>query len=151
MPDFSKLANAKAGEAKKPKALPEGNYLGIIKNFSFEPAPPGKDYETIVRFNLGLMDWPAEISDDDKQQDMGNNVFKPIDLSKRQMRRDFYDNVLYRLDDFIKSCGIEANGRSYSEVLPELQGKHVTVQVKQYLNERTSEIGNNVGDLTGVQ
>ncbi len=86
----------------------------------------------------------------DKTQDLGAGP-KPIDISKMQMRRDFYDNVLYRLDDFIKSCGVDMNGRTYQEVLPELVGKRVNVQVKQYLNERTSEIGNNVGDLTGEQ
>ncbi len=149
MVDFSRLANSKAGEAKKPKALPEGNYTAIIKSWSFEPAPPGKEYESIVRFNLGLMDWADGVSDADKQQDMGNGQFKPIDISKRQMRRDFYDNVLYRLDDFIKSCGVDMNGRTYQEVLPELVGKRVVAQVKQYLNERTSEIGNNIGDVAG--
>lgn len=150
MPDFSKLANAKAGEAKKPKALPEGNYSGIVKGWSFEPAQPGKNYESVVRFNLGLIDWPSTVSDDEKTQDLGAGP-KPIDLSKMQMRRDFYDNVLYRLDDFIKSCGVDMNDRTYNEVLPELVGKRVVVQVKQYLNERTSEIGNNVGDLVGEQ
>lgn len=149
MPDFSKLANAKAGEAKKPKAIPEGNYPGIIKGFSFEPAPPGKQYEAIVRFNLGLTDWDPAVTDADKSQDMGNGQIRTIDLSKIQFRRDFYDNVLYRLDDFIKSCGVDVNGRTYQEVLPELTGKRVTVQVKQYLNEKTSEIGNNIGDIAG--
>lgn len=148
MPDFSKLANAKAGEAKKPKALPEGNYSAIIKGFEFVPAPQGKNYESIVRFNLGLLDWPDTVSEDDKTQDLGNGP-KPIDLSKMSMRRDFYDNILYRLDDFIKSCGVKMNGRIYAEVLPELTGKRVVAQVKQYLNERTSEIGNNIGDLVG--
>lgn len=151
MPDFSKLANAKAGEAKKPKALAEGNYSGIIKSWSFEPAPAGKDYESIVRFNLGLLNWPSSITDADKFQEQVDGSLKPIDLSRRQLRRDFYDNVLYRLDDFIKSCGIDMNNRTYSEVLPELIGKRVTVQVKQYLNQSTSEIGNNVGDLVGEQ
>lgn len=150
MPDFSKLASAKAGEAKKPKAIPEGNYSGIIKGWSFEAAPAGKNYESTVRFNLGLLDWPDNTPDDEKTQDLGKGPV-PIDLSKMQMRRDFYDNVLYRLDDFIKSCGVEINERTYSEVLPELVGKRVIVQVKQYLNERTSEIGNNVGDLVGEQ
>lgn len=148
MPDFSKLANAKAGEAKKPKAIPEDNYPGIIKGWSFEPAPPGKQYEMIVRFNLGLTDWGPNVGEADKFQDLGQGP-KPIDLSKLQFRRDFYDNVLYRLDDFIKSCGVDMNGRTYQEVLPELVGKRVIASVKQYLNERTSEIGNNVGDLVG--
>lgn len=151
MPDFSKLANSKAGEAKKPKALPEGNYPAIIKGWSFEPAPAGKDYESIVRFNIGLTDWAETCSESDKIQDLGNGQSRPIDISKRQMRRDFYDNVLYRLDDFIKSCGVDMNGRTYSEVLPELVGKRVVAQVKQYLNQNTNEIGNNIGDLVGEQ
>lgn len=151
MPDFSKLANSKAGEAKKPKAIPEDNYPGIIKGFSFEPAPPGKQYEAIVRFNLGLTDWGPNVSESDKSQDMGNGAIRVIDLSKLQFRRDFYDNVLYRLDDFIKSCGVDMNGRTYQEVLPELVGKRVIAQVKQYLNERTSDIGNNIGDIVGEQ
>lgn len=151
MPDFSKLANAKAGEAKKPKAIPEDNYPAIVKGFSFEPAPPGKQYEAIVRFNLGLTDWGPNVQESDKEQDMGNGVIRKIDLSKLQFRRDFYDNVLYRLDDFIRSCGVDMNGRSYQEVLPELVGKRVVAQVKQYLNERTSEIGNNIGDIAGEQ
>lgn len=150
MPDFSKLANAKAGEAKKPKALPEGNYSAIIKGWEFVPAPAGKNYESMVRFNLGLLDWPDSVPQDEREQDLGNGP-KAIDLSKMSMRRDFYDNTLYRLDDFIKSCGVDMNGRTYSEVLPELVGKRVVAQVKQYLNERTSEIGNNIGDLTGEQ
>ncbi len=150
MPDFSKLAGAKAGEAKKPKALPEGNYSGIVKGWSFEPAPPGKNYEMMVRFNLGLIDWPDSVPQEEREQDLGAGP-KPIALDKMQMRRDFYDNVLYRLDDFIKSCGVDMNGRTYQEVLPEIVGKRVNVQVKQYLNERTSEIGNNVGDLVGEQ
>ncbi len=149
MPDFSKLANSVAGEAKKPKALPEGNYSAIIKGWSFEPAPAGKEYTAIVRFNLGMLDWPDGLSDAEKSQDMGNGETKPIDLSKRQMRRDFYDSVLYRLDDFIKSCGVDMNGQKYEEVLPQLVGKRVIAQVKQYLNERTNDIGNNIGDLVG--
>ncbi len=150
MPDFSKLANTTAGEAKKPKALPAGNYSAVIKGFSFEQAPPGKNYENIVRFSLGLLDWPTEVSEDEKSQDLGAGP-KPIDLSKFQMRRDFYDNVLYRLDDFIKACGVEMNGRKYAEVLPELTGKRVIAEVKQYVNQTTSEIGNNIGDLTAEQ
>ena len=148
MVDFSKFANMKAGEAKKPKAIPEDNYPGVIKGFSFEPAPPGKQYESIVRFNLGLTDWGPNVPEAEKSQDLGSGP-KAIDISKLQFRRDFYDNVLYRLDDFIKSCGVDMNGRTYTEVLPELVGKRVVVQIKQYLNERTSDIGNNVGDITG--
>lgn len=148
MVDFTKLLNAKAGEAKKPKVLMAGNYPGVITRHELLPAPEGKDYQTIIRFHLRPTGWPEEAQDDDKTQDMGNGP-QAIDLSKRQLRRDFYDSSLYRLDEFIRSCGVEANGRSYSEVLPELTGVQVLMSVEQYMNQRTGEFGNQIGNLVG--
>lgn len=151
MPDFSNLMNRKAGEAPKPKALPVGTYSGVIKGWEVVEAPAGKDYTAIIRFQLGLTDWPESVSEEDKLQDMGNGQSKPIDLSKKSLRRDFYDNGLFRLDEFIKSCGVEANGRSYAEVLPEMVGSRVNIEVQQYVNQKTSDIGNQVGQLVGQQ
>lgn len=151
MPDFSKLMNRPAGVAKAPKVLVPGTYPGIIKGHEVLPGPAGKDYDTIIRFPVGLTDWCDTAGEDDKAQD-GKN----IDLSKRQLRRDFYANTedvnsTKRLDDFIRSCGIEIAGRPYSEVLPELTGARVQVEVQQYLNQRTNELGNQIGNLVGAQ
>lgn len=151
MPDFSALMKRPAGQAKPPKVLAAGNYSGVIKGFEILPAPAGKDYSTIIRFPVGLLDWPETATDEDKTQDSGDGVQKPIDLSKRQLRRDFYDSSLHRLDEFIRSCNIEPAGRSYEEVLPELTGCQVTAEVQQYLNQRTNELGNQIGNLTGAK
>lgn len=150
MPDFSKLLSRPAGQAKSPKVLIPGNYPGVVKSHEILPAPEGKDYEFIVRFHVGLTGWPDSATEDDKMQDLGDGL-KPIDLSKKQLRRDFYDSSLKRLDDFIRSCGVEPNGRSYQEVLPELTGANIIAQVQQYLNQRTNDLGNQIGDLAGVQ
>lgn len=150
MPDFSKLLSRTAGEAKSPKALTPGNYPAVVKGHEILQAPEGKDYEFIVRFQIGLIGWPDTISEDDKLQDLGDGP-KPIDLSKKQLRRDFYDSSLKRLDDFIRSCGVKPGGRSYQEILPELTGAHVTAEVQQYLNQRTNELGNQIGNLAGTQ
>lgn len=151
MPDFSSLLKKPAGQAKKPKELPIGHYQGIVKGHSLEQAPPGKDYSAIVRIQIGLTGWPDSVAESDKVQDMGGGETRPIDLSKRQLRKDFYDNSLYRLDDFIRSCGIEPNGRSYEEVLPELTGAQVVAEVGQYLNQTTSEIGNQIVTVVGAK
>lgn len=149
MPDFSSLLKRPAGQAPKPKPLAYGNYAGIIKGHSLEAAPEGKEYTQIVRFQLGLLDWPEGMAEEDRVQDNGDGTTRPIALDKRQLRRDFYDNGLHRLDDFIKSCGIDMTGKTYEEVLPELTGTHVTIEVQQYLNQRTGDLGNQVGNLTG--
>lgn len=153
MPDFSKLMKREAGKAPKPKALPAGDdYSGIVKSFELIDATgKGKDYETIIRFHVGLMDWGSQVSEDDKVQDQGDGTVKAVDLAKRQLRRDFYDNSMHRLDDLLRSCEIEPAGRTYEECIPEMVGKRVTVQVQQYLNQSTNEIGNQIGNLAGAK
>jgi len=143
-PDFSTLLRKPAGEAKKPPALPPAaDYQGIIKGY--ELGDQNKNKTPYVRFQVGLVGWPDSISAEDRQQDG-----KAIDLSKRPMRRDFYltDDALWRLDEFLRALGIDLTGRSYEETLPEATGKSVVVEVQQYINQQSGEIGNQIGALT---
>lgn len=148
-PNFSHLLKRPAGQAKKPEALPIGDYHGIIKGF--EIGDQNKNKTPYARLQLGLMGWPDSVDEAERQQSGPDGKSTPIDLSKRQLRRDMYldDPSLWRLDEFLRSCGIEPEGRTYEECLPELVGHQVTIEVQQYLNEKTSEIGNQVGKLTG--
>lgn len=72
-----------------------------------------------------------------------------IDLAKRQLRRDFFitEDALWRLDEFLGALGIELTGRSYEETIPEAVGKNVEIEVQQYMNQQTNDIGNQVGAL----
>lgn len=135
MVDFSSLLKKPAGEAKKPPALPAGDYHGIIKQF--ELGDQNKNRTPYVRLSLGFLDWPTTADDESK---VG------IDLAKRQMRRDYYltDDALWRLDELIRGLGIEGGGRGYDEVLPELVGQHVLVVVIHKLNEESNETFNEV-------
>lgn len=144
MVDFSALLRAPAGEAKKPSALPAGDYSAVIK--SWEIGDNNKNKTPYVRFHIGVTGWPDHVDEESRQSEG-----KPIDLSKRQMRRDFFfGDALWRLDEFIRSTGVEARGRTYEEILPELIGAPVIAEVQQYMNEKTSEIGNQIGKLLGT-
>lgn len=136
--DLGSLLKKPAGQAKKPPALDAGNYPGVVK--SFELGDQNKNKTPYVRFQVGLTGWGD-----------GIEPVPDLDLSKRQMRRDYFltEDALWRLDTFIRSCGVEANGRSYEEVLPELVGHQVVVEVQQYMNQTSNEIGNQIGQLTG--
>jgi len=141
MVDFSALLRKPAGEAKKPPALPAADYPGVVK--SFEMGDNNKNKTPYVRLHVGLTGWADVLQEEDKDPS--------IDLSKRQMRRDYFltEDALWRLDEFIRSCSIEPNGRSYEEVLPELVGTPVVVEVQQYMNQTSNEIGNQIGKLVG--
>ncbi len=149
--DFSSLLNKPAGKALKPAVLPAGDYKGVIKGREF--GDNNQNHTPYVRFFLGLMEWPESIAESERGQLDDSGQFHPTDLSKKSLRRDFYytEDALWRLDELIKSCGIDPAGRTYGEIVEELIGQHVTVEVQQYLNQKTNELGNQVGRLVGGQ
>lgn len=143
MVDFTALLKKPAGEAKKPSALDAGKYPGVIK--SFEVGDANKNKTPYVRFHLGLTAWPGDpqTGEDDK----------PIDLAKRQLRKDYFltDDALWRLDEFLAEIGVETAGREYQEALPDCVGTQVSVEVQQYMNQQNNEIGNQVGTLSKAE
>jgi hypothetical protein len=155
MPDFSALLKRPAGEAKRPPELFAGDFYGLVK--SYELGDNNTNKTPYVRLQVALQDWPDQSPDEwtvtDPEGSTTITVSKSdVDLSKRSMRRDFYltDDALWRLDEFIRSCKIDPHGRPYEEVLPELVGQPVMVEVQQYLNQRTQQIGNQIGKLVGT-
>ena len=141
MADFSALLKRPAGMAKKPEALPQDTYPGVIKSFEIGDANVNKT--PYVRVHCGFTGWPDSGQPED---------FEGVDINKRQLRRDFFltDEAMWRLDELIRSCGISAEGREYEEVLPELVGQQVLLGVSQYLNKKTNEVGNQLDTVVGL-
>lgn len=139
MVDFSSLLRKPAGEAKKPPALPIGDYPAVIK--SFELGDQNKNKTPYVRFHVGLLGWAESIPESER--------IAEVDFSKKQMRRDFFltEDSLYRLDEFLRSVGVRMEGRNYEEVLPDAIGANVLAEVQQYINQSNSEVGNQIGLL----
>jgi len=149
MSDFMSLLKKPLDDIKKPQALPAGLYPGQVKKYEFVEAPPGKEYKKIVRYHFGLTGWADGIDEGDKMEDLGSGLVE-INLAKRQLRRDFYDNSLHRLKEFLESFeSIQTSGHSMEECLAMVVGLPVQIEVKQYMNQRTNEIGNEVGGVTG--
>lgn len=149
MPDFTHLLRKPSGQAAKPAALPVGDYPGVIASFEYGDA--NKNKTPYVRLQLKPVDWPADMPEGDKEQQLPDGTSRPIELGKRTLRRDFYltEDALHRLDDLIRSCGIEP-GRMYDEIIPELQGKDVIIEIKQRPSQDGEEMFNDVGKVTGV-
>lgn len=142
MVDFSQLLKKPAGEAKRPAALPPGDYQAIITRY--EVGDANKNKTPYVRFHMKMIAWPDTVDEQDREG---------IELDKRLSRRDFFltDEALYRLDELIRSCGIKPEGRDYEEIVPEMIGQQVTVEMQQYMNQQTNEIGNNIGKVFGPE
>jgi hypothetical protein len=137
MVDFSKLLDKSAGEAKKPPVLPEGIYTGVVKGYQI--GDNNKNKTPYVRFALGYIEAMEGVSIDG------------IDLAKRQGRSDFFltEDALYRLDEFLKSIGVDPNGKTYREALPEATGASVKIEVGHFVNQSTGELGDLVKRVWG--
>jgi hypothetical protein len=145
MVDFSALLKKPAGQAKKPEAFPADTYPGIIK--AWEVGDANKNKTPYVRFHVVLTGEGTSTTLEDLKE-------KHIDITKRTFRRDFYltEDAEWRLDEFLRSMGIDVDsGRPYEETIPECVGKAVQVEIQQYLNATSNEIGNQIGGLVGAQ
>lgn len=144
MPDFSSLLSKPAGEAKKPPVLDAADYPGVVKGYELGESSQKKT--PYVRFNLGLTDWPEGA--EPQTRDDGT----PIDLSAKSLRRDYFltDDALWRLDALLKDLGIEANGRTYMDILPETVGASVLVEVRQGMSQTTNDLFNEVANIKAL-
>ena len=147
MVDFSSILDKGFGQAKKPKVLPAADYPAVITGWQPIEAPKDKEYKVIVRFSVKLLDWPAGTDPADQLEEDGTQ----IDLGKRKLRRDYYDNRLFDLDQLFIDAGVDIEeGTSYRESLPMLVGAQVLAEVTQYVNQRSGELGNQINNLRGL-
>jgi hypothetical protein len=138
--DFSSLLRAPLGESKRPEPLPVGDYPGVIKSREFGASQ--KQKTPYVRFQIAMTGFPDAVDPSEVEG---------VDLSKRTFRKDFYitPDALYRLDDFLKSCGA-ATGVMLEEAIESVIGATVLCSMEQYVKEGTDETGNSLGKVIGA-
>lgn len=144
MPDFTKLLGKSAGSAKKPVALDQGDYPAIIK--SHEMGESRQKKTPYVQYNLGYTGWP------DGAEPQTDASGEEIDVTKKQGNVKFFltEDAMFRLDDFLRGLGIDLDGKTYLEAIPEAEGMAVLVEVGQYLNQDTGETANQVNKVKAL-
>lgn len=129
--DFSTLLSKPADEVKRPPALPAGSYFGVIEKHAFDESREKKT--PYVSYTVKLT---GEYGDDVDAEGV-----EGIDIAKRTMRKDFYltEDALWRLKEFIESCGVPSVGRSLGEIIPEVVNCRVLCEVSSQLDRRNPE------------
>lgn len=143
MVDFSALLKRPAGQAKKPPVLPIGDYPGKITGW--EPGESARKKTPFVRYHCKATGWPDSVDESEREFDG-----KPIDLSKKSLHIDYYitPDAEYRHDEFLRSIGVELEGRSYEESIPDAVGTDVLIVITQRLAQDGSDnTFNDVADL----
>lgn len=138
-PNFSDILDRPASETERPKPLPAGGYLCVVKGLPRRDKSAKKG-TPFVEFILQVVQ-PMEDVDEEALNEW---AAKP-DGSKRQIseatiRATYYltEDALWRLKDFLEHCGIEIpENASYSQLIEQTPNS----QVIAFLRHEASEDG----------
>jgi len=148
--DPTSLLRPSAKSTLPPPCIPADLYPGVIKSYEIAQSSNGNP---LLRLPVGLLDWPDSIIEGDRVQDDGQGGSIPVDLSRKQLRKDFFltPAAYFRLENFLTAMGFDietdADGnKDYETPVSQLIGKKVNVEVQRILN-RQNEFINVVGEL----
>lgn len=151
MNDPTSLLRPSARATLPPPVIPADIYPGVIKSYEINQSANGNP---LLRLPVGLLDWPETIPHEDRFQRGPEGEEIPIDLSRKQLRKDFFltNAAYFRLENFLVSMGFTiqtdaAGNKDYETPVSQLIGQKVGVEVQRILSQRTNEFINVVGEL----
>jgi hypothetical protein len=139
---FRQLLSQTTDAVERPKALPTGHYVGIIKTHEFGTS---RNKQTpYIRFLLGITD---------PTSDVDSAELDGIDLSRRELRKDYYitPGALYRLADMLDATLGREEGHSFDERIPQTTGMQVVFGVVQRDSEDGTEKYNDVTTIVAAE
>lgn len=147
--DFKGMLSKPVDSAERPKPLPAGTYFGHVGKFEFLESKEKKT--PYVRFHLKLTAPGDDVSPDALMMTDSKGHQSVVDVTKKPLRKDFYitEDALFRLREFIESCGISSEGRSFNETIPELMNAPVLISVTQRPGQNPEDIFNDVDKIVG--
>jgi hypothetical protein len=150
MTDISSLLRPPAKSTLPPPVITADIYPGLIKTYEIAQSANGNP---MLRLQVALLDWPETVPERDRFQTTEDGEQIPIDLSRKQMRKDFFltPAAYFRLENFLKAMGHEvmtdaAGNKDYETPVTKLIGIKVGVEVQRILS-RNNEFINVVGEL----
>lgn len=143
-PNFKHLLQKPADDIKKPPVLPEGTYFGQITG---QPT-----FGESSQKKTPFVQWTGQYSHAADDVELVDEEGMPINLEGKKFYFSYYltEDALWRLVAFVQSCGINTEGRSLEELLPQVQGKAVQLSVVQRPNKDETGMVNNIQEMVGV-
>ena len=140
--NVSDLLGKRSDEVEKPKPLPVGNYAFLVKGHeiveSSQKKTPG------VQFTVQ----PFEAKDD-VDEDLLAEVKEPF---KKNLKMTIWitEDSLWRLKEFIQVLGIEGEGRTLEELIPETTGQQFIAPIRHETMQNSDDIMARIND-SGLQ
>lgn len=133
-PNFGALLDKPGSEIERPKPLPQGSYVAMVQGLPRFDKSSQKQTE-FVEFTLKLLSAQEDV-DADELKDLGG-------LADKTIKATYYitEGALWRLKEFLTSCGLDADGDgSLRELIEETPGQQVGI----FINHEASRDGTSV-------
>lgn len=136
-PDFSALLSKPVSEIKKPKPLPEGSFELIITNYKYEEANTPNDTANPKKPVCNLALRYNQAMEDVDQADL-NDALQGEALTSKTTNYTLWltPDAQYRAVELCQTCGIQTEGMTLGQMIPELVNKTVIGNVVQVASKR---------------
>lgn len=144
-PSFSSILDAPASETEKPKPLPVGGYVCVVKGLP-KRDKSSKKQTPYVEFTLQPLEAMEDV-DAEALEEMGGFVNKTL-------RATYYttEDAMWRLKEFLEHCGLEvSSGASYNQLIDETPNCQVIAFIRHDASEDGTSIYAKVGKTAPVE
>lgn len=150
MPDFSELLSKPTEEIKKPKPLPEGSYQVLISAHKYDEAKTKEGPKAIVRLTCRFQ----EAMDDVDEADLSDALQGEV-LTTKSATYDMWltPDAQYRVVEFAKSLGVETEGTTLGQIIPEFVNQSAMATVVQVQSNKPGQddvFFSNITNLVGT-
>jgi hypothetical protein len=131
-PSFESILDTPASEVTRPKPIPQGTYLGMVKGLPRydKSAKKGTPYSEYV---IQLIEAQDDVDDDALGEALTKGNGDIIPLRDRSQRITFYHtpDALWRLVKFLKDLGLEAeDGVTVGQLEEQAPGRQLYLHIK---------------------
>lgn len=136
MPNFADILDTPATEIARPKPLPQGTYLWMVKGLPRLDKSTRKGTE-FSEYTLQCMEASDDVDEDALRASLTKASGEVVPLRERSIRATFYhtDDALYRLKKFLIDLDIDEQDedgkpRKIREMMQDVPGRQVWGHVK---------------------
>ncbi len=143
--DFSSILSKAPSDVEKPKPLPVGSYVVVVRGQpKFDKST--KKQTPYVEFTYGIMAPGEDVDSDDLK------AYGP--LADKTMRDTYYltENSLWRLKEMLSNCGLDEDDyETMQEMVEATPGKQLMINIKHEASQDGTAVFANVGSTAPVE
>lgn len=152
-PNFGSILDKPASAVEKPKPIPQGTYIGIVKGQPRMDASSQKKTE-FVEFTIELRQAMEDVDAEELKASLTKADGTSVNLATKTMRATYYltDDALWRLKKFlIEDLKIEEGTKSLRQLVGEAMGKSVGIFVKHEPSKDGQSVYANIANTLPVE